>query len=64
MIGKYNALVERSNRLNDDMKTATSEQASDSDDKAQHKVDYNRAKQDPVAERFHSSDNLTPVGGS
>jgi hypothetical protein len=46
VIGKYNALVERYNRLNDDMNTATSEQASDSDDKAQHKVDYNRAKQD------------------
>jgi hypothetical protein len=46
VIGKYNALVERYNRLNDDMNTATSEQPSDGDEKAQHKVDYDRAKQD------------------
>ncbi len=46
VIAKYNALVERYNRLNDDRNTATSEQASDSDDKSQHRVDYNRAKQD------------------
>ena len=37
VIGKYNAVVERYNRLNDDMKTATSEQ---------NKVDYDRARQD------------------
>jgi hypothetical protein len=46
VIGKYNALVERYNRLNDDKSTATSGQPSDSDEKAQHKVDYERAKQD------------------
>ena len=46
VIGKYNALVERYNRLNDNKSTATSEQPSDSDEKAQHKVDYERAKQD------------------
>ena len=46
VIGKYNALVERYNRLNDDKSTATSKQSSDSDDNAQHKVDYDRAKQD------------------
>jgi hypothetical protein len=46
VIGKYNALVERYNRLNDDMNTATSEQPGGSDEKAQPKVDYDRAKQD------------------
>jgi hypothetical protein len=46
VIGKYNALVERYNRLNDDMNTSTSEQPGDSVEKAQHKVDYDRAKQD------------------
>jgi chromosome segregation ATPase len=46
VISKYNALVERYNRLNDDKSTATSEQSSDSDDNAQHKVDYERAKKD------------------
>jgi hypothetical protein len=46
VIGKYNALVERYNRLNDDKGTATSEQPSDSDENAQHRVDYERAKQD------------------
>ena len=46
VIGKYNALVERYNRLNDDKSTATSERPSDSDENAQHKVDYERAKQD------------------
>ena len=45
VIGKYNALVERYNRLNDDMSTATSEQLGDSDEKAQHnKVDYEPCK--------------------
>jgi hypothetical protein len=46
VIGKYNALVERYNRLNDDKGTATSEQPGDSDENAQHKVDYGRAKRD------------------
>src|SRR5580698_1070274 len=46
VIGKYNALVERYNRSNDDKNTATSEQPNDSDEKAQHRVDYGRAKQD------------------
>lgn len=46
VIGKYNALVGRYNRLNDDMNAATSEQPGDSDEKAQHKVDYDRAKHD------------------
>ncbi len=46
VIGKYNALVERYNRLNEDRSAATSEQSSDSDENAQHKVDYERAKQD------------------
>jgi hypothetical protein len=46
VIGKYNALVGRYNRLNDDMNAARSEQPGDSDEKAQHKVDYDRAKQD------------------
>jgi hypothetical protein len=46
VIGKYNALVERYNRLHDEKGTATSEQPGDSDAKAQHKVDYDRAKQD------------------
>lgn len=46
VIGKYNALVERYNRLNDDKNAATSEQPSDSDENSQHKVDYERAKQD------------------
>jgi hypothetical protein len=47
VIGKYNALVERYNRLNDDMNTAISEEPGDSDEKAQHsKVDYSRARQD------------------
>ena len=49
VIGKYNALVERYNRLNDDKNTATSEQPGDRDEKAQHKVDYDRAKQDKGA---------------
>jgi hypothetical protein len=46
VMGKYNALVERYNRLHDETSIATSEQPSDSDEKAQHKVDYDRAKQD------------------
>ena len=47
VIGKYNALVERYNRLNDDMNTATSDQRGDNDERAQHnKVDYDRARQD------------------
>jgi hypothetical protein len=46
VIGKYNALVERYNRLNDDKNTPTLEQPSDGDEKAQHKVDYDRARQD------------------
>jgi hypothetical protein len=47
VIGKYNVLVERYNRLNDDMNTAISEEPGDSDEKAQHsKVDYSRARQD------------------
>jgi hypothetical protein len=46
VIGKYNRLVERYNRLNDEMNTATSEQPGEGDEKAQHKVDYERAKQD------------------
>jgi hypothetical protein len=46
VIGKYNALVERYNRLHDETSIATSEQPSDSDKNAQHKVDYDRAKQD------------------
>ena len=46
VIGKYNALVERYNRLNVDKSTATSEQSSDSDENGQYKVDYERAKQD------------------
>jgi hypothetical protein len=46
VIGKYNALVERYNRLHDETSIATSEQPSDSDKKAQPKVDYDRAKQD------------------
>jgi len=44
--GAYNALVERYNRLHDETSIATSEQPSDGDEKAQHKVDYDRAKQD------------------
>lgn len=46
VISKYNGLVERYNRLNDGMNTATSEGPGEGDEKAQHKVDYNRAKQD------------------
>jgi hypothetical protein len=49
VIGKYNALVERYNRLNDDKGTATSEQPGDCDENAQYKVDYERAKQDKGA---------------
>jgi hypothetical protein len=46
VIGKYNALVERYNRVNDDTSTATSEQPSNSAERAEHKIDYERAKQD------------------
>ena len=46
VIGKYNGLVERYNRLSDDMNTAISAQPSERDENAQRKVDYERAKQD------------------
>ena len=60
VIGKYNALVERYNRFNDAMNTATSEQPGDSDEKAQHKVDFDRAKQDKGTAQSGS----TPVASS
>jgi hypothetical protein len=61
VIGKYNALVERYNRLNDDKSTATSEQPSDSDEKAQHKVDYERAKQDKGTAQSGSTAEATSL---
>jgi hypothetical protein len=60
VIGKYNALVERYNRLNDDMNTATSEQSGDSDENAQHKVDYDRAKRDKGTAQSWSTAVATP----
>jgi hypothetical protein len=63
VIGKYNALVERYNRLNDDMNPATSEQPDGSDEKARHKVDYNRAKQDKgTAQSGANAVATSPVG--
>ena len=66
VIGKYNALVGRYNRLNDDMNTATSEQPGDSEEKAQHKVDYDRAKQDKGTAQIGSTavptSPVEPVG--
>jgi hypothetical protein len=62
VIGKYNALVERYNRLNHFMDTATSEQPGDSDEKAQHKVDYDRARQDKgTAQRGSTAVATSPV---
>lgn len=46
VIGKYNALVERYNRLNDEKNTVTPQLVSDKDEKAQSQVDYSRANQD------------------
>jgi hypothetical protein len=55
VIGNYNALAERYNRLNDEKSTATPEQSSDSDENAQHKLDYDRAKQDKGTAQSGSS---------
>jgi hypothetical protein len=46
VISKYNALVERYNRLNEDKSAATLERPGDDDENVQHKVDYERAKRD------------------
>jgi hypothetical protein len=63
VIGKHNALVERYNRLHDETSTATSEQPSDSGEKAQHKVDYERAKQDKGTPQSGSTAESTwPAG--
>jgi hypothetical protein len=62
VIGKYNALVERYNRLHDETSIATSEQPSDSDEKAQHKVDYDRAKQDKGTSQSGSITKATSPG--
>jgi hypothetical protein len=59
VIGKYNALVERYNRLNHDTSAATSEKSSDCDENAQHKVDYERAKQDKGTAQSRSTAEVT-----
>jgi hypothetical protein len=59
VISKYNALVERYNRLHDDTSAETSEQSSDSDENAQHKVDYERAKQDKETTQNRSTAVVT-----
>jgi hypothetical protein len=60
VIGKYNALVERYNRLHDETSIARSEQPSDGDEKAQHKVDYDRAKQDKGAQSGSIAEATSP----
>jgi hypothetical protein len=59
VISKYNALVERYNRLNEDKSAATLEQPDDSDGNAQHKVDYERAKQDKETARSRPAAEVT-----
>jgi hypothetical protein len=46
VISKYNVLVERYNRLNEDKSAATLERPDDGGENVQHKVDYERAKRD------------------
>jgi hypothetical protein len=50
-IGKYNGLVERYNRLNDEKCALALQLASQKEEEAASKIDYDRAKQDKVAQQ-------------
>jgi hypothetical protein len=50
-IGKYNGLVERYNRLNDEKCALALQLAGQTDDEAASQIDYDRAKQDKAAQQ-------------